>query len=90
MAVIIQLRGDAASVWTTNNPVLAERELALETDTGYFKIGDGESTWTDLPYGGIQGQPGTPGATGPTVGTIDGGVPATLFTGSETVDGGNA
>ena len=32
MATLIQLRGDTSANWTSANPVLAERELAIETD----------------------------------------------------------
>jgi hypothetical protein len=89
MAVIIQLRGDTAANWTAENPVLAEREMALETDTDQFKVGDGVTEWDDLPYGGIQGTAGTPGATGPVIGTVDGGVPTTLYsTDADPLDGG--
>lgn len=88
MAVVIQLRGDVAANWTDLNPVLAEREMALETDTGFFKIGNGADTWADLPYGGIEGQPGTPGAEGPVAGTIDGGDPTSVFGGTTPIDGG--
>src|SRR5690606_25103970 len=35
------------------------RELALETDTAKFKIGDGVTAWNSLPYGGLAG-PGIP------------------------------
>jgi len=71
----LSLRGDTAARWTTFNPVLADRELVLETDTGLFKIGDGISNYLDLPYGGIagptgptgpQGDIGPTGPTGPT------------------------
>lgn len=60
----LQLRGDTAAAWTSANPVLAERELALETDTGQFKVGDGTTVWTALGYGGIVGPPGTQGEPG--------------------------
>lgn len=85
MGVTIQLRGDTAQAWEDENPVLAEREMALETDTDKFKIGDGTSEWTDLPYGGL---PGPAGAVGPVVGSIDGGVPSSLYGGSNPIDGG--
>ena len=49
------LRGDTLARWTTFNPVLADRELVLETDTNQFKIGDGTSDYLDLPYGGLVG-----------------------------------
>jgi hypothetical protein len=50
MAVVIQLRGDTSTNWTSVNPVLAERELGLETNTGLYKIGDGILSWNLLPY----------------------------------------
>ncbi len=50
MAVIIQLRNDTAANWTNTNPVLAVGEFGIEIDTRKFKIGDGASTWSGLPY----------------------------------------
>ncbi len=50
MATKIQLRGDTAANWTSANPVLAEREMAIETDTDLYKIGDGVTMWNSLPY----------------------------------------
>jgi hypothetical protein len=50
MAIRIQLRGDTSTNWTSANPILAERELALETNTGLYKIGDGVTSWNSLPY----------------------------------------
>lgn len=82
MGVVIQLRGDTEAAWTAANPVLAEREMALETDTDKFKIGDGTNQWDDLPYGGL------PGPAGPVAGNIDGGVPVSLYGGSTPIDGG--
>ena len=58
------LRGDTLGRWTEFNPILADREFVLETDTGLFKIGDGVTNYVDLPYGGIEGQASV-GATGP-------------------------
>ena len=55
MADRIQLRRDTAANWAAVNPVLADGEIGLEQDTGQFKVGNGMSTWTSLPYGGIQG-----------------------------------
>jgi len=60
------LRGDTLARWTQFNPVLADRELVLETDTDRFKVGDGETNYVDLPYGGLQGDVGPTGATGAT------------------------
>ena len=59
MAVQIQLRRATASEWTAANPVLAVAEMALETDTNQFKIGDGSTAWNSLEYGGIQGEQGS-------------------------------
>lgn len=52
-----QFRRGTAAAWTSANPVLAAGELGLETDTSQFKIGDGTTVWTLLPYGGIVGPP---------------------------------
>lgn len=60
------LRGDTLARWTQFNPVLADRELVLETDTGQFKIGNGVDTYTALPYGGVVGPTGPLGTNGPT------------------------
>lgn len=46
----IVLRNDLAANWTSNNPILLSGELGIETDTSYFKIGDGGHNWNDLPY----------------------------------------
>jgi hypothetical protein len=61
MAINIQLRRGTASEWTAANPTLAVAELAIETDTNLFKIGDGATAWSSLPYGGIQGIQGPAG-----------------------------
>jgi hypothetical protein len=46
----IVLRNDIAENWELHNPLLLAGETGVETDTGYFKIGDGEHNWNDLPY----------------------------------------
>lgn len=46
----IVLRNDIAANWTANNPIMLAGELGVESDTGYFKIGDGTTTWNDLTY----------------------------------------
>ena len=53
MAVIIQLRRDTAANWTSNNPTLAAGELAIETDTDFYKSGDGSTAWTSLGYSSL-------------------------------------
>jgi len=50
MATRMQQRRGTASQWTTANPVLAAGEIGFETDTSKFKIGDGSSAWSTLPY----------------------------------------
>ena len=64
MAVQIQFRRGTAAAWTTANPILAEGEMGIESDTDLFKIGDGITAWTALAYGGIQGTAGTNGTNG--------------------------
>lgn len=50
MADLVQLRRGSAAAWTTANPVLAQGELGIETDTQKFKCGDGALAWSALPY----------------------------------------
>lgn len=59
MAVQIQLRRGTASAWTAANPLLADGEIGIESDTAKFKVGDGVTYWTSLAYGGIAGTSGT-------------------------------
>lgn len=50
MADRIQIRRDTAANWTSANPILANGELGLETDTGKLKVGDGTTQWASLSY----------------------------------------
>jgi hypothetical protein len=52
MAIQIQLRHGTAAAWIAANPLLAEGEVGLETDTSKFKIGTGLLNWNALPYAG--------------------------------------
>ena len=53
MTVQIQLRRGTAADWTSNGSVvLTAGEPGFETDTGKFKVGDGTTAWTVLPYAG--------------------------------------
>src|ERR1017187_9336359 len=55
-SAFVQLRKGTAAQWTSANPVLTQGELGYETDTGKFKLGvDLGTTWTSLPYGGLNG-----------------------------------
>ena len=56
MAVQIQLRNDTAANWVSTNPILAQGEVGIETDTRLVKLGDGINNWNDLDYG-LVGQP---------------------------------
>lgn len=46
----LKCRHDTAANWTAKNPVLLDGELGVETDTTFFKIGDGATAWTSLKY----------------------------------------
>jgi hypothetical protein len=50
MANKIQLRRDTAAVWASVNPVLADGEMGLESDTQCAKFGDGSTPWNGLGY----------------------------------------
>lgn len=50
MAIRIQLRRDTAANWTSVNPVLANGELGIETDTLKAKVGNGSGAWSTRPY----------------------------------------
>lgn len=67
MAIQIQHRRGTAAQWTSANPILAEGEMGVETDTLKVKMGDGVTRWNTLIYF-------TQGLTGPanslTVGTV--------------------
>jgi hypothetical protein len=50
MAQRIQFRNDTAANWSAANPVLMQGELGLESDTRFYKIGDGLTAWNALPH----------------------------------------
>lgn len=50
MTSTIKLRRGTAALWTERNPILAEGEPGLETDTQKIKFGDGTTRWNDLDY----------------------------------------
>jgi len=55
MAVQIQLRRDTAANWASANPTLALGEFGMETDTMFYKIGDGTTAWASLAYAELAG-----------------------------------
>lgn len=46
----ILYKSKTAGEWAAENPVLAKKELILESDTGKIKIGDGSTTYVNLSY----------------------------------------
>ena len=49
----IQIRRDLAENWEkaqSDVAKLLDGEIGIESDTGRFKIGDGDKAWKDLPY----------------------------------------
>lgn len=66
MAYRIQIRRDTSSNWTSNNPILLQGEFGYELNTGYAKIGDGQTPWISLEYFGGTGPTGPTGVTGST------------------------
>ena len=44
----VLIRPDTSTNWSTNNPLLVKGEMAIETDTGLIKIGDGSNNYNDL------------------------------------------
>lgn len=51
----IRIRGDTAENWKKSNPILEEREIAVEVaqqsaSPWKLKIGDGKTPWNDLGY----------------------------------------
>ena len=47
---VVRIRRGTAAQWTADDPILGEGEMGFESDTQYFKVGDGVTTWTALPY----------------------------------------
>ncbi len=51
MAIPLQVRHDTSANWGSENPVLLDGEIAVTEDTPRkVKIGDGTTSWNDLPY----------------------------------------
>ncbi|MEV7827333.1 hypothetical protein [Microbacterium enclense] len=46
----ILLRGGTSAEWATYNPVLAAREVAIDTTLNRAKLGDGKTSWSGLPW----------------------------------------
>lgn len=50
MAIPIQRRRDTAANWTSVDPILLDGQQGFETDTLKWKMGDGVTAWSALPY----------------------------------------
>jgi hypothetical protein len=48
--ITYQLKRGNSSRWIELNPILKQGEPGFEIDTGKLKVGNGISTWTELPY----------------------------------------
>lgn len=49
---IFQIKRGSSAEWESVNPILKEGEPGYDTTTKQLKIGDGVSTWKDLPFQG--------------------------------------
>lgn len=57
-------RYNDSNVWAEINPVLLPGEMGIESDTNFYKFGDGATPWNELGYvvsGGSSEIEGTPG-----------------------------
>lgn len=50
MSVRIQMRRGTSSEWNDADPILNEGEIGYNSTLASFKIGDGESLWSELDY----------------------------------------
>lgn len=48
--VTLKIRQDTRTGWLNRNPILGAGEYGFEVDTNLIKIGNGTSTWEQLPY----------------------------------------
>ena len=52
MSFPVRMRIGTSAEWQAANPVLRHSDVAWSRDTGQYKIGDGVSHWSALPYTG--------------------------------------
>lgn len=79
--VRVQHKRMTAAQWRVSSVILLDGELGVESDTGFVKVGDGSSRFTNLKYltgpkgdRGERGETGATGATGPRGATGDRGL----------------
>jgi hypothetical protein len=46
----IRQRYNPSQLWYDHNPILDRGEMGIESDTGFFKFGDGVTEWRELRY----------------------------------------
>jgi hypothetical protein len=74
----LSFRKGTTTEWTTSDPILMAAEPSVDTSVGKFKIGDGVSRWSALPY--VQNMETTSW-------TNDGNAfPADVFTAADAID----
>ena len=47
---VIQLRAGSTATWNEFNPIINKNEIVYDTTKNAFKVGNGEDTWSDIPY----------------------------------------
>lgn len=47
---VFRAKNKTAAQWTSENPILRDGEFGHEKDTHKSKVGDGVTTWNNLPY----------------------------------------
>jgi len=50
LSALQRQRRDTAANWTAQNPTLLAGEIGIESNTGYWKIGNGSTAWNSLAY----------------------------------------
>lgn len=48
--IVFRFRGGTAAEWAASGRILEKGEPGIEEDTNKFKLGDGVSRYSDLPY----------------------------------------
>lgn len=55
---VMHVRRRTTQEWADQNPILAKDQMALDTETDEFRIGDGETRWSKLPNYSRKGSSG--------------------------------
>lgn len=56
---VMHVRRRTTQEWADQNPILTKDQMALDTETDEFRIGDGETRWSKLPNYSRRGGGGT-------------------------------